>query len=634
MKDFRTDIDGNSNTDNGNGNNGGTGGVSGFPGGMISLPMGGGMDENEIAELLINMNEKCKDKKPIKFREREIFSLLSVLNKKEKSNAIIIGSAGVGKTALVEDVARAIEQGDETLPERLKDKVIYELPLSAIVAGTGIVGQLEEKVQDIVDFFEDPENKAILFMDEVHQLANDRDPSASKIAQILKPALSRGNIKMIGATTLQEKKDFLNDPALNRRFSEVICPELTREQTVEIIKDIKGEYSIHHKVVLEDGKENVLVSIADKNTKAGMHRPDNAITLMDTAMSDARLKTERLRVQAKNSGDTAMMGVLTRVPVLNEKQIEKSAKRLLDGKGENLDTESYKRFEKLMSEKLIGQEDAAGVIIDAIKRKTLGVFEDKKPLSFLLAGTTGCGKSHTGKIIAEGILGNAEAVININMTEYSSDMSITRIIGSPDGYVGSDSSRELPFDSLESNPRQVILLDEFEKGSKGVQRLFMQALDEGVVKTARGKEIDFSKCIIIATTNAGQVELSKKSLGFGGKGESKKTDLTEALASQFDKELLDRFTHLLQFKSITKEIFEQILCLKYKELVEEVNKSGLYTAEPAVIEDTDQNAWEWVKKTSDEVFDESLGARAAERTVRAYIEEKLLDCNGYTCQMF
>ena len=631
-KDFRIpDSEDNQNNAGGNGNGVGGSGM-GMPGGFGGLPVGGDEpDLTDIENILINMNEKCAQYQPIKFRERQIMQTLSALCKKEKSNVILIGPAGGGKTAIAEDIARMIANHDPLIPTQLADKTLYELPLSNIVAGCGIVGQLESKVSAIVDFFEDDDNNAILFMDEIHQLAQTRDPSYQKVAQILKPALSRGKIKVIGATTLQEKKEFTKDPALNRRFSEVICPELSREETVEIIAGLKASYSKHHGVVLPDGKEAFLVAVADKNKRPGSHRPDNAITLLDTAMADTMLRHHKLKEDAKAKNDTTLLAALPSVPVLSDSQIETSAKRLLDGKGTALDKSSFTRFQTLMSEKLIGQDDASEEIVDAIKRKTLGVFEDKKPLSFLLSGTTGCGKSHAGKLIAKGILGDEDSVININMTEYSSDMAITRIIGSTDGYVGSDSNHELPFDCLESNPMQVVILDEFEKASRGVQRLFMQALDEGVIKNARGKEIDFSKCIIVATTNAGQEELSKESIGFGAS--AKKPDPTAALATSFDKELLGRFSHKIQFNSIDKKTYVDILKLKYKEFVEEVNASKQFDVTPLVIEDGSAGD-EYMNELADEHYDRALGARSCEKLVRSFIEDKLLDANGYHVSLF
>lgn len=592
-------------------------------GGPTGIPMGtptniSSMSNNnqiDIDEYCINYNDRFKSAGTILFRDRIVEQTLSVLIGKTKPNALLIGSAGVGKTKIVEDIAYRLANNDPLIPDRLKGYTIYELPLSNVVAGSSFVGQLEEKVRDIITFMTNKKNKAILFIDEIHQLAGD-SVTYEKIAQILKPALARGDMKVIGATTLQESQNLMNDPAFNRRFTRLIVDELSRSQTLEILKNMRGGFFTHYgnKISLDDDVLELCTVIADEYTTAGSHRPDTAITLLDRAIGDSIIARKVQEIKAQN--DPAVLAAIKANPMIpiTEKRIRTTAMRLMTGNNEKeaLNADSLREHLSVIR----GQNDILEKVIDTIRRNDLSLFPKKTPLTLLFAGASGVGKTEVTKIIAQELTGVKP--ITLNMTEYHSPASINRIIGSPAGYVGSDSKAELPFDCLESNPYQVILLDEFEKCDKSVQRLFMSAFDEGYIKTNRGKTVDFSKAIIIATTNASHTE-TKNTLGFGN------TDTTPSNASTikdlskwFDTELLNRFHSIYTFHSLSETVYREILANQYETEVARIKVDHRCPNLPDTMPDDDLDAL--VKDT----YVAEFGARPAEKTVRQYIEDHIL----------
>jgi ATPases with chaperone activity, ATP-binding subunit len=519
-----TDFSGQKNPGNPNGNpNGGNGNGNGGNGNSNSsnnnpnkgnLPPSFPMmpnigSDDDIESVFINYNEKFKGGSNCLFRDAIEQQMLSVLIGKKKPNALLVGSAGVGKTNIVEHLAYLIANDSTLIPKQLIGSTVYELPLSSVVSGTGIRGQLEQKIENIVKFVENPKNKVILFIDEIHLLYSGGEEYKT-VAQFLKPALARGTIRVIGATTLQESQNLLNDPAFSRRFSRLIVDELTREQTIEILKSVQGDLFMHYNnfITVDEETLKTVAIFADEYQTAGSHRPDNAITLLDRSMADALIQFNILCESMKNDPNYNLIKSQTSI-ALTESQIEKTAMRLMTGNSKKNKLDKEELATEL--DRIKGQSHAIETITDALIRQDLNLYPKKQPLTFLFAGTSGVGKTEIAKIIAK-VLTGVKPII-LNMTEYHSSASINRIIGSPAGYVGSDSNQELPFDCLESNPYQVILLDEFEKGNKSVQRLFMSAFEEGFIRTNRGKEIDFSKAIFILTTNAAHKSLSKP-LGF------------------------------------------------------------------------------------------------------------------------
>ncbi|MFJ2662560.1 AAA family ATPase [Arthrobacter koreensis] len=575
---------------------------------------------NSVTDMLINYNERFKAAAPTLFREEIITQAISVLIGKNKPNALLVGQAGVGKTKIAEDIARLIANDDPLIPRNLKDHIIYELPLSSLVAGAGIVGELETRVTALIDFVCDPKNKAILFIDEIHQLMSETSSTYEKIAQILKPALARGDMHVIGATTLQESRSFDDDPAFSRRFSRLIVDELNREQTLKILTLARPALSLHYKsqVTVTDEVLAAVTVVADEYAKAGHHRPDNAITLLDRAMADTVLNYNKQLADATAAGDSNMVAILqgmTTIP-LTEHRVREVAIRLMTGHARK----DGLNLPKLTAElsRIKGQDTITAQLAEALRRDDLGVFPRTKPLAWMFAGVSGVGKTEVAKIIAQEL--TQQPPIILNMTEYHTSASINRIIGSPAGYVGSTSDAELPFDCLESNPYRVVLLDELEKGDKSVQRLFMSALDEGYIRTSRGKVVDFSKAIVIATTNAAKEVTTKKVVGFGNQTAPTTGSLVKALGEHFDAEFLGRFTQIVGFNPLTAAVYSDILQSTYvreRELILE-NQPRRASALPAAIPNDELD--EMVRDT----YLEAQGARPAGRAARRFIEDTLL----------
>ncbi|MFJ7416445.1 AAA family ATPase [Streptomyces sp. NPDC098077] len=605
----------------------GSGGGGSFP---PQLPSAGltssGGSADDVKELLVDYNEKFKNADPTMFRDTLIGQVLSVVISKTKPNALLVGSAGVGKTKIVEDIARRIALGDALIPDQLRDYTIYELPITNIIAGTGIVGSLEEKVKAIVEFASDPKNKVILFMDEIHQITGGSgshgDAAGRKISQILKPALARGDMSVIGATTSTESRAFDEDPAFARRFTRLIVDELSMKQTLDVMTTVRPGLLAHYRyqIGVSDDVLASVVQIAEANSRAGQHRPDNAITLLDRAMADRVLEQKKLIVQAEVAGDTALaqhLRSIPQVPLTNTRVLD-VAKRLMTGNAQRQDLDVAALGATLTS-RLQGQDDVLAQLTDRLAREELALFPTKTPMVWLFAGASGVGKTEAVKIIAEETTGTEPIILN--MTEYHSEWSTSKIIGAPPGYVGSDSNQELPFDTLESNPHRVILLDEFEKADKAVQRLFLSAFDEGYIRNAHGKMLDFSKALVICTTNAARDSLDGKMIGFGSNPKTvSNQSLNKALEQFFDAELLGRLSLVVGFNPIDRATYRQIMAADYERQRERIAlaKPRLAKVLPAAMPDDELRA---IEETT---FVDSQGARPARKAVRTWIEDSLL----------
>ncbi len=560
-------------------------------------------------EFLIDYNQKFRMADKCLFRDEVIAQLLSILISKSKPNCLLIGPAGCGKTRVVEDTARMIANNDPLIPDQLKDCTIYELPLSILVSGSGIVGDVEEKIKCVLDFLQNPENRAVCFIDEIHLLYSN-DSVYSKIAQLLKPALARGEIRMIGATTSQEAVQINADPAFSRRFSRLIVDELTKAQTITILDAARKGFCRHYGLIeIPDSLLPEIVRLADQFCYSGSHRPDNALTLMDRTIGDA-VVSRHIQIQQHL--------VESHEPIyINKNGVETTALRLMTGNSKMLkpDYDHLKHALKAVR----GQDGSIEKIIEAVKRYYSPYFEHKKPLTMMFAGYSGTGKTETAKILARELMDMKPIIIN--MTEYSSSASINRLIGSPAGYVGSDSRTELPFDILESNPCQLILLDEFEKCDDAVQKLFMAAFDEGCIRQSNGRTIDFSKSIIIATTNASHSNSSSMSMGITPADlETRQSRLIQSLSGDFPLELLNRFEEILEFEKLDRDIYMEILkdiyAKEVRRLKSEFIDSKVMNLPVFLSADAAQSMARktWVPQS---------GARPARTAVRLYLEELL-----------
>ena len=604
----------------------GGGGGAGLGASLGAFNPYGNKDFDVKKNLLLNYNKKFQNADPALFRDETIRQTLSCLIGMTKPNALLIGPAGTGKTKIVEEIARRIANQDPSIPDQLLDYTIYELPISSIIAGSSLVGEVEKKAQAVIKFATEPKNKVILFMDEVHMLCDSHDSSYSKVAQILKPALARGDMKCIGATTTQEAKSLYNDPAFNRRFTRLVVDELTQEQTKVILQNMTAKFFNHYKnkITIDDDVINNVIAIADANKTMTSHRPDNAITLLDRSLADMYIDLKHMEGElhekdeiARKNGNVNTHLVHDFLQTLPRKlatsQMKKTAIRILTGNNKK----SVATYEQLVEafKAVKGQDDIIESLINEIERDNLQIFPRVKPLSFLFAGSSGVGKSEVAKCLAK-VLTNLKP-ITINMAEFDSNMSITRLIGSPAGYVGSDSKKELPFDILETNPYQVILLDEFEKADEQVQQLFMSALDEGYIKDSNNKYIDFSRSIIIATTNAGY-DADTRSLSLIQDGTENDAS-ADKLAEDIKPEIINRFTKMFTFHPISKTMFGVILMDKYITNVTRIK--GINRTFDYLPDILDKEA---LAKMIKDNYQPLLGARHTYDIVKGHIEDLII----------
>lgn len=597
----------------------------GNPPGKPGAPMAASAGKlDAVEDMLINLNERHSQDTPIRFRDSLIRQTVSVLVSKQKPNAFLVGPAGTGKTKIVEDLARRLHCNDALVPDQLKGFTIYEMPMSNLVAGASMVGELESRLVKIVDFAADKSSKAIIFIDEIHLIQDSKDPIYKKIAQILKPALARGDMRMIGATTTNEARSFDNDPAFARRFERLIVDELTREQTEEVLIESRPGFLRHYKnqVSLTDDVLRAAALIADQNSKASQHRPDSALTLVDRTCADAIVAHRSTIAEAEDRGDTVTVQALQSVTVLpiSEKKLKAVAAKLMTGQAEKQGFDETRVLAGLA--KIKGQDEIIDDVLDMIRRDTLAVFPRTKPMAWMFAGPSGVGKTEVVKIVARELT-NQDPII-LNMGEYSTEATETKILGSPPGYVGSDSDREKPFDTLESNPHRVILLDEMEKAHHSIQSLMLSALDEGYLRMSDGKIIDLSKSIIVATTNAARDVLVKQRTGFQSSAlPTRRTqqELVKALQEAFKPEFLGRFTKLIAFNKLNQDVYREILVACYDRERERILGENPRKAKfiPITIDGT------VLAREVTETYLPDQGARPAEQTARRLIEDALLN---------
>ena len=537
------------------------------------------------------------------YREEIIREICSILISESKPNALLVGPAGCGKTNIAEELAWRIRRKNRHIPSRLAGYKVFALNLSDIVSGCGLVGELERKMKFLIDYLENNDNKAILFLDEAHMLF--RGETYKKVAQILKPALSRGRFMVIAATTTQEVKTFDNDPAFNRRFTRVLVDELSREQTEKILKRAVKGMEKHYGVRIRftDRSARLVVRTADEFCSVGSHRPDNALTLLDRSVATKIMET-----------GPAKKGTVSTIE-MDPELIENTAFRLTSGNS------MVKVFEEASLRKELafirGQEDILEDLIKAIKLYDMHLRPRNKPLTLLFAGPSGVGKTEVARILSSVYMG--EKPITLNMSEYQSSASINRIIGAPAGYIGFGSNRELPFDALDTNPYQVILLDEFEKCDRSVQRLFIPVFDDGVMKTNTGKQIDFSKTIIIATANAG---FTGKTTGLGF-GCSNDKDMTISdLSEYFDVELVNRFSYKFRFHSISRDVYSEIIRDMLKRETENLDPRKLGSKRRSFLSAANNESV--VRSLVKGSYNLRSGARPAGAAVTGYLDNMLL----------
>lgn len=550
----------------------------------------------------------------VMFRDNEIINLITILNKLDKPNALILAKAGAGKTAIVSHLAELIDQKSSLLPKSILDLHLYELSLIAIGAGNGIVGQTEQAIQDVIDFATDPDNHAVIFIDEVHQLFDANNHQVQELGQALKPAMARDNFRFIGATTTGESKTILKDPAMSRRIEELRFHDLSLAETTKIVTKLLPRYRKHHDVIINDELSETIVKLADEHYLTSA-RPDNALTLIDQAAS---LRSIQYHELTANLDDAAIQLLPDSERTVTKDVLIETINRHTGNSASltpsNLETKLLKNIK--------GQDES---IKDISKRITLfrsNIIPSKTPLSFFLSGPTGNGKTHTAKTIAKALFNDESRMTLLNMTEYSEPQSISQLIGSPDGYVGSDSKRISPFDIIYENPSQILVLDEFEKAHRAIQHLFYQILEEGYIEDRRGRRIDFSKATLIFTSNAATE--STPSVGFGFNSNVSKNnaqkELIKALSNYIPDALLNRMSSVYKYNPITIDAYKEILKQNYTKMVNEIidNRPDM-NIDPQGLSD------DMVSKWAEESYDPTLNGRPARGYVKAKLEEATLE---------
>ncbi len=543
-------------------------------------------------------------------REREIYRVTQILSRRTKNNPCLIGEPGVGKTAIAEGLAQRMVAGE--VPLRLRDKELHLLDMTALVAGTQFRGQFESRIKGLVDEVKAAGN-IILFIDEVHTLVGTGDSEGSmNAANILKPALSRGEIQVIGATTFNEYRKYIEkDAALERRFQPVTVEEPSVEEAYEILRGVRPYYESYHGVTVADGVLRRAVSLAERYI-TDRYLPDKAIDLLDeacaaTALANkqadeyARLQAEETRL--KNEEEAAMSAenidyealANTRAQLMQvQQQVEdvreeataapvtaEALARVIElwtgipaSKVQESELGRLAHLEEALREKVIGQEEAVEAVAAAIRRSRVQISPRRRPASFIFVGSTGIGKTELVKVLAAQLFDTPETLIRLDMSEFMEKHAVSRIIGSPPGYVGYDEAGQLT-EKVRRKPYSVILFDEIEKAHPDVLNILLQILDEGRVTDAHGRVVNFENTVIVMTSNAGS-QLKENLMGFGKtESDAAKDRAIKALSDFLRPEFIGRVDEIVFFRPLSKENFVDIARLMLTELVEPLAERGI-----------------------------------------------------------
>lgn len=607
-------------------------------------PKKGGM----LAKLGRNLTEEAKAGKldPVIGRNKEIQETAEILSRRIKNNPVLVGDAGVGKTAVVEGLAQAIVNGD--VPAAIKNKQIISIDISSLEAGTQYRGSFEENMQKLVDEVKKAGN-VILFFDEIHQIigaGSSGDGNGSKgMSDILKPALSRGEITIIGATTQDEYRNtIMKDAALSRRFNPVVVNAPSKEDTFKILQGIRGLYEKHHNVTLPD---NVLKAAIDYSVQYIPQRslPDKAIDLVDMTaahlaakhpVKDAKeIEAEIKRIEQeqtaaaekedyqkaqeckdkitelkKELADHSASEKVTATPSDVADSVERLTGIPVSKMGAS-DIERLKGLAGRLKSKVIGQDEAVDAVARAIRRNRAGFDEGNRPIgSFLFVGPTGVGKTELAKQLALDMFGNKDDIIRLDMSEYADRTAVSKLIGTTAGYVGYDDNSNTLTEKVRRHPYSIVLLDEIEKADPQVITLLLQVLDDGRLTDGQGNTVDFKNTIIIATSNAGYSNDAMIKAA-----DNKEESLTKRLEPYFRPEFLNRFNAIVEFHHLTKEDLKQIVDLMLKDVNKTLAKKGMDVA-------VSEEAKNFL---IDQGYDEAMGARPLRRVVEQQIRDQVTD---------
>lgn len=619
---------------------------------------------------------------PVIGRQKEIERVIQILSRRTKNNPCLIGEPGVGKTAIAEGLALKIVSGE--VPEMLKNKRIISLDLTGMVAGTKYRGDFEERIKKVIDEVKAADD-IILFIDEVHTLVGAGSAEgAVDAANILKPSLARGELQVIGATTLEEyRKNIEKDAALERRFQPIIVGEPSEEEAIEILKGLRDKYEAHHKVKITDEAINAAVKLSSRYI-GDRYLPDKAIDLIDEAASRVKLQTFTAPPELKTLEEQKKEIEAEKQSAVNAQEFERAAElrdrekqisaeleekqaawkkqtgKSRDEVGEaevaqivaswtgipitQLTTEESERLLHLEDElhrRIVGQDEAVKAVSRAIRRGRVGLKDPKKPVgSFIFLGPTGVGKTELCKALAAAMFGDENAMIRLDMSEYMEKHTVSRLVGSPPGYVGYEEGGQLT-EQVRRKPYSVILLDEIEKAHPDVFNMLLQILDDGILTDSQGRHVDFKNCIIIMTSNVGARLITDKQTAFGfadssEEGERNDAKIKEAvmgeLRNTFRPEFLNRVDDIIVFHRLTKPQIKEIASRLLGNLQKRIESMDIH------VSFTDDA----VEKIADAGFDEVYGARPLKRAIQSRIEDELSEAmlrgevkaqHSYTCRV-
>ncbi len=615
----------------------------------------------ELLDMGSDLTLKAKQGKidPIIGRENEIERMIEILCRKTKNNPVLIGEAGVGKTAVVEGLARRIVDGD--VPALLKNKTIYSLDIGGLMAGTKYRGSMEEKLKNAIEMIT-TNRSIIVFIDEIHTLAQvGTDKGETNPADMLKPYLARGEMQTIGATTTDEYRKYIEkDKALERRFQPIMVDQPTVEQTIEILKGLRDTYEAYHKVKITDEAIKAAATLSDRYIQ-DRSLPDKAIDLIDEASSRAKVKTNYDSVEIKELKEKLVKLEAEKEDAVNQENFERAGKlrdkvnevkaeinrlksipssqdsnnaviteqevaeviskwtnipltKLTEGEAEKL-----LNLEKMITERVKGQDEAVEKVSKAIRRSRIGIRDPRRPIgSFLFLGPTGVGKTELSKALAESLFDDENKIIRLDMSEFMEAHSVSKLIGSPPGYVGFDDGGQLT-EQVRRKPYSVVLFDEIEKAHPEVFNMLLQILDDGRLTDSHGKIVSFKNTIVILTSNIGSNKLNKTnvSLGFGetSSDEDKQQVMLNELKKYFNPELINRIDNIVVFNKLNEKVMKDIA----KKMLGDLNKN--LKQSDIELKFTQATLNYLVKNGTNEDF----GARPMRRLITGKIEDELAD---------